>query len=210
MLRALLTWLYDRLYHELAWAYDPVSWLVSGGRWRQWRRSALGLVAGQRVLEVGSGPGHLLVDLLESGREAYGLDLAPQMIATARRHLARSGLRGRLIRGDACCLPFVPESFDTVVATFPSGYALTAEFGDEAGRVLRPGGRLVVVLGARSNAWPWPGLLEWALGRARAGSEDEQYEPRWPMLRARHVDLRGPFGVAHALVAERSQSPRVG
>ncbi len=37
----LLRWLFDLLYHELAWAYDPVSALVSGGRWRDWQRVAL-------------------------------------------------------------------------------------------------------------------------------------------------------------------------
>jgi len=45
-------WATYRLYHEFAWAYDVVSWLVSLGHWAGWRRIALDHVIGRRVLEV--------------------------------------------------------------------------------------------------------------------------------------------------------------
>lgn len=52
-------WLAERLYNELAWAYDPVSWLVSLGQWDVWRKGALDYLTGKRILEIGFGTGEL-------------------------------------------------------------------------------------------------------------------------------------------------------
>ena len=62
------------LYHELAWTYDMVSWLVSFGAWRKWQQSALPYVRGPAVLELGHGPGHILVQLAGAGYTVVGLD----------------------------------------------------------------------------------------------------------------------------------------
>ena len=56
LFQSLLGWVFDRLYNQLAWSYDLVSWLVSGGLWRQWHSLVLPYLVGPRVLEV-SGPG---------------------------------------------------------------------------------------------------------------------------------------------------------
>ena len=55
------------LYHELAFTYDALAWLVSLGQWQAWGRTALDRVRGPRVLEVGHGPGHLLIALARAG-----------------------------------------------------------------------------------------------------------------------------------------------
>ena len=65
------------LYHELAFTYDAVAWLVSLGQWQAWGRTALDRVRGPRVLEIGHGPGHLLIALARSGRQPIGIDLSP-------------------------------------------------------------------------------------------------------------------------------------
>ena len=73
--RRLVAFGFRLLYNELAWLYDPVSRLVSKGQWRRWVRALWPwLPASGRVLEVGSGPGHLLADLAAAGYEATGLD----------------------------------------------------------------------------------------------------------------------------------------
>jgi hypothetical protein len=63
----------------------------------------------------------------------------------ARRRLRQRGQPARLVRGQGQLLPFSPASFDSVVAAFPAPYILAPETIYAIRRVLRPGGRLVVV-----------------------------------------------------------------
>lgn len=138
--------LFHALYHRLAWSYDAVSWLVSLGAWDAWRRLALDDVAGERVLEIGSGTGALLVAAARVGLNPIGLDRSTEMMGQARRRLARHGLPIRLVQGDWRALPFGAATFDTVIATFPAEVILEAEAWRELARVLAPGGRFVAVL----------------------------------------------------------------
>jgi SAM-dependent methyltransferase len=140
------------LYHELAWSYDGVAWLVSLGQWRAWTRAVLPHLAGTRVLELGHGPGHLLATLQTRGFYTVGLDRSPQMGQLARRRLHRASLAQALVQGRAQALPFPDRSFDNVVAVFPTAYILAPATLQEVARVLRHKGRLVVVLGARLQA----------------------------------------------------------
>jgi demethylmenaquinone methyltransferase/2-methoxy-6-polyprenyl-1,4-benzoquinol methylase len=138
------------LYNELAWTYDLVSWVVSLGRWRDWQRSTRSyLPENGRVLEVGFGPGHLLVELAGNGYQPVGLDLSPAMLRLARRNLRRREVSVPLCRGRAQALPFAPQSFDAVVVTFPTPYVYDPVWIDGLARVLRDKGRLVVVEMAR-------------------------------------------------------------
>lgn len=73
---------------------------------------------GQRVLDVGCGPGHYMAALLEKGAtEAVGIDFAPAMIELAQSHLSRRGIEGRyrLVVGGFLETTLSP-SFDTVLA----------------------------------------------------------------------------------------------
>lgn len=137
------------LYHEMAWSYDLVAWLVSLGQWRAWRQTALPHLVGERVLELGHGPGHLLVALAERGFRPVGLDVSPHMGRLARRRLRRARLTPPLVHARAQTLPFAAHSFDSVAATFPTAYIVDPATLKEVARVLRPGGRLVVVVGAQ-------------------------------------------------------------
>ena len=144
--RRVLAFGFRLLYNELAWLYDPVSWVTSLGRWRAWQRTALDrLPPGGRVLEVGSGPGHLLIDLARAGHTPTGMDLSRAMVRQARRRQRRQGTGGSLCRGHASALPFGPDTFDAIVVTFPTPYVYEAAWIHQARRVLRGGGRLVVV-----------------------------------------------------------------
>ena len=152
----LYLWACDRLYHELANAYDRVSWLVSLGGWDAWRRLALADAQG-RVLELGYGTGVLLATMAAAGIDVVGLELSPAMQRVAAQRLARSGVHPAQVRARAEQMPLATGSFDTVIATFPAPYILAPATLAECRRVLRPGGQLVIV-----GLWvqaPRPSLL---------------------------------------------------
>lgn len=147
-------WLAERLYHELAWAYDPASWLVSLGKWPTWRREVLPFIAGRRVLEIGFGTGELLCELARRGFAVYGLDRSVAMQNITAGKLRRHDLSWiPRVCGTAQRLPFPPDCFDTVIATFPSQYIYDPGTLSEVSRVLHasktesgiPGGRFIVV-----------------------------------------------------------------
>jgi SAM-dependent methyltransferase len=95
------------------------------------------------TLEVGVGTGVVALPLRRGGREVVGVDLAPAMLRHARKRIG-----SRLAMGDAGQLPFPDGSFADVYAVWVLHVVADqpAVFR-EAARVLRPGGRLLVVVG---------------------------------------------------------------
>ena len=168
LIARLLNFFYRHLYHGLAFAYDAVAALVSFGQWVEWTKATLPFIEGTRLLELGHGPGHLqrlLLDRAETvqSRETldsaiFGLDESSQMGRLARRRLVRAGhAHPNLTRGLGQSLPFPADAFDSIVATFPAEYIFEAQTASEARRVLRNGGRLIVL----PVAWPKNRFLTW-------------------------------------------------
>jgi ubiquinone/menaquinone biosynthesis C-methylase UbiE len=148
LMRAFMRTFFRLLYHPLAGFYDMVAGVVSVGRWKRWVLATAALVTGQRILELGFGPGHLQARMHADGLLAYGIDESRQMARQAGRRLDKMGSSRRLARGLAQNLPFVSTSFDCVVATFPTLYIVDPLTLRDVQRVLRPGGRLVVLMAA--------------------------------------------------------------
>jgi ubiquinone/menaquinone biosynthesis C-methylase UbiE len=136
------------LYHPLAWTYDLVAASVSLGRWKQWVFNSVGLLNGPRVLELGFGPGHLQAQIRASGLAIFGLDESFQMARQASRRLRRKGRPHYLVRGLAQHLPYPSQTFDSVVATFPTTYIYHPDTLAEIMRVLKNDGRLVILMAA--------------------------------------------------------------
>ena len=157
-----IRWGFERFYREFAWTYDPVAALVSGGNWRRWALSVLPELRGH-ILELGCGPGHLQRALAERGASAVGLDRSAQMIGHSAAQLLTLTARPALTRADIRALPLANAAFDTVVATFPTEQIAAPETLSEVRRVLRPGGRFVVLLAARMHgAGPYQRLVDLA------------------------------------------------
>ena len=115
------------------------------------------------VLEVAVGTG-LNLPFYPRGARVTGIDLSAQMLAVAGGRARELGHDVQLREADAERLPFPDESFDTVVCTLglcavPDEHRAIAEMH----RVLRPGGRVLLLDHVGSNWWPvWAGqrLLE--------------------------------------------------
>ncbi len=142
-------WLFETLYRN-KYLYRFASTVPFAGQWRVWQRLALTRLRGHDVLELGCGLGDLLADMTEAGYACLAVEQSPQMVAATRETLRRRklGEKAWVIQGSAQHLPFSNASFDTVVSTFPSEYIYDPDTVAEVARVLRPGGRLIVVEGA--------------------------------------------------------------
>lgn len=141
--KAQFTRKFDRVYSRFAHAYDLfVKWLPL---WRSWLNQALPHIQGPRVLEVSFGTGYLLTRY--AGKfETYGVDYNVDLIAVARQNLREHGLTTPLMRGNVEHLPFADNSFDSIVNTMAfSAYPDAVSAIREVHRVLKPGGRLVLM-----------------------------------------------------------------
>ncbi len=141
--------LFETLYKN-KYLYRFASSVPFAGQWRVWQRLVLSRIRGHDVLELGCGLGDLLADMSEAGYLCHAVEQSPQMVKATRETLQRRKLDKKVtvIQGSAQHLPFSNASFDTVVSTFPSEYIYDPDTIAEVERVLRPGGRLIVIEGA--------------------------------------------------------------
>jgi SAM-dependent methyltransferase len=141
-------------------------------------RETLAVAEGERILEIGPGTGYYTLDLAAWVGEAGSLeifDLQQEMLDHTMRRVDERGLVNvNPTRGDARDLPYESDSFDgavlvTVLGEIPDQERALAEIG----RVLRPGGRLVVGELFGDPHYVSPGAL-----RRRAESAGLRFERR--------------------------------
>ncbi len=118
---------------------------------RRWTRGALALRPAERILDIGSGPGFLAAEMMSEvgpSGQISGIDVSEHMLAMARERCSRLGAAPTVDfqLADATKLPFPDGSFDAVVSTQVYEYVADVDAAlEEARRVLRAGGRLLVV-----------------------------------------------------------------
>jgi phosphatidylethanolamine/phosphatidyl-N-methylethanolamine N-methyltransferase len=141
----------ERAYDSLARVYDAFfDWALAPGRRRAIAR--LQPATGERVLEVGVGTG-LSLPLYPAGCRVTGIDISEPMLERARERAGASGRADVSLRiMDAHALQFDDRSFDAVIVPYvvsvvPDPPRVMAEVA----RVVRPGGRVVVVNHFRSD-----------------------------------------------------------
>lgn len=171
-----------RVWEQMAPRYDRgiefcEKLLFGGGR--EWVCSR----ATGEVLEVAVGTGRNF-PFYPAGTTITGVELSPTMLAIARQRAADLGLEVDLREADAQALPFDDASFDTVVCTL-SLCAIPdhAKAITEMARVLRPGGRLLLLDHIGSHWWPiWAGQRLFELLTIRTAGEHMTRRPKF-MLR---------------------------
>lgn len=220
----------------------------------RWRDSELGIIterleqglilelaepiSGQDILEIGCGEGVLAIALGQRGARVVGLDASWPMLNAARTRASGKRTDLALCQGRAERLPFADGSFDLVVAVTILCFVAEAEsVFAEVGRVLRPGGRLVIGELGRWSSWAagrrvraWLGSPLWRHGYFRTAGELRRlaqagglapvrvqgaiYYPRWQWA-ARHLSTLDPWlssitTVGAAFVALSATKPQAG
>lgn len=150
------------LFDSIARRYDMLNHLLSGGIDMYWRKKAIDALRGVppgRILDVATGTADLAIAAAAlAPREVVGVDIAEEMLSVGRRKIAARGLSPlvSLRMGEAESLPFAGSSFDAAIVAFGvrNFENLEAALGEML-RVLRPGGKLVVLEFSRPRRFPF-------------------------------------------------------
>ena len=133
------------MFDGVAKRYDIVNDILSLGRTKAWRRAATKVIAptsGMKILDLAAGTGSSSEPLAKAGADVTAADFSEGMIAAGRK--ARPHLN--FVKADALNLTFPDNTFDLLTISFGlRNTENTAKALAEARRVVKPGGRLVVV-----------------------------------------------------------------
>lgn len=140
------------VFDRVAPSYDLMNDLMSLGLHRVWKALAVAIArprAGERILDVAAGSGDLALALakrVRPGGEVWLTDLNHRMLGRGRDRLLDAGALAPAVQCDAEKLPFPAQYFDCVTVGFGLRNMTRKEGAlAEMGRVLKPGGRLVVL-----------------------------------------------------------------
>ena len=150
---------------------------------------SLALAAGERVLDIGCGPGYLAASMGAAvGPQGHveGVDGSESMLALARSRCAgQPWVEFQL--GDATSLPFDDHAFDVAVSTQVLEYVAEIDTAlAQIHRVLRPGGRAIIV----DTDWDslvWHSGDAARMGRVRAAWDEHLVDPHLPRTLARRL-----------------------
>lgn len=177
----------EAMFDRIAPVYDRMNSVMTAGLHRRWRERAADVAAlapGDRALDVATGTGDLALELAERvgpDGEVIGCDVSERMLELARRKAPAVEFE----RGNALELPYPDDAFDAATVGF--GARNFADLGRglaEMARVVRPGGR-VVVLEITTPARPplswffslWFDRVVPLLGRAAGDPDAYSYLP---------------------------------
>ncbi|MBJ6372107.1 bifunctional demethylmenaquinone methyltransferase/2-methoxy-6-polyprenyl-1,4-benzoquinol methylase UbiE [Sedimentitalea arenosa] len=141
------------VFNSVASKYDVMNDVMSVGIHRLWKDAMMDWLAprpGQKLLDVAGGTGDISFRFLKRAGSGHAtvLDLTEPMLVEGRKRAEAAHMADSLdwIVGDAMALPFADNSFDVYTISFGIRNVTRPQKAlDEAFRVLRPGGRLMVL-----------------------------------------------------------------
>jgi len=154
-----------RMFDSISGNYDFLNHFLSLGIDIRWRKKAVKLLAlghPKLILDVATGTGDFAVETLKLNPDkVIGIDISEGMLEVGRKKMKARGLDDRieLISGDSENLPFEENKFDAVVVAFGVRNFENLEKGlAEMHRVLKPGGRMVVLEFSKPRSFPFKQL----------------------------------------------------
>jgi demethylmenaquinone methyltransferase / 2-methoxy-6-polyprenyl-1,4-benzoquinol methylase len=133
------------MFDRIAGPYDLMNSVMTAGLHHRWRERAADLARvgpGSRALDVATGTGDLAIELASRGAEVVGSDFSEGMLDVARRKAPALAWE----QGNALALPYEDASFDAATVGFGArNFSDLPQGLREMARVVRPGGRVVVL-----------------------------------------------------------------
>jgi demethylmenaquinone methyltransferase/2-methoxy-6-polyprenyl-1,4-benzoquinol methylase len=150
-----------QMFNSIAGKYDFLNHFLSAGIDIYWRKKAINLLEKSkpaRILDIATGTGDFAIEALRVGPEKItGIDISEGMLAVGREKLQKKNLTSKieLLSGDSENLQFPDNSFEAVTAAFGVRNFENLEKGlSEMNRVLKPGGRVVILEFSKPTAFP--------------------------------------------------------
>jgi demethylmenaquinone methyltransferase / 2-methoxy-6-polyprenyl-1,4-benzoquinol methylase len=211
------------MFDRIARLYDRMNTVMTAGLHHHWRRRAAdlaGVSPGDRVLDVATGTGDLALEMagrVAPGGEVVGVDFSERMLDLARAKAADPPTRTNVqfSYGNALELPYPDDSFAAATVGFGARNFSDLEQGlREMARVVRPGGRVVILEITTPRRPPLSTFFElWfdrvvpGLGRIAGDSQAYSYLPNsvrrfpGPEDLAATMALCGLVGIRYVLTA---------
>ena len=179
------------MFDRIAGVYDLMNSVMTAGMHHRWRDRAADLAAlgpGDSALDVATGTGDLALALharVGAAGEVVGADFSERMLELARAKAARVAAGVRFEVADALALPYLDDTFDAATVGFGARNFSDLDRGlAEMARVVRPGGRVVVLEITTPQRPPLSGFFRlWfdravpALGRLAGDPDAYTYLP---------------------------------
>lgn len=150
-----------RMFDSISGNYDFLNHFLSAGIDIRWRRKAIKLLADgnpKLILDVATGTGDFAVEALSLHPDkVIGVDISEGMLEVGRKKMKERGFDPKieLMSGDSENLPFEENKFDAVIVAFGVRNFENLEKGlAEMRRVLKPGGRMVVLEFSKPKMFP--------------------------------------------------------
>lgn len=140
--------LFYRAYEAWPRFYDNLTQLLSVGQWEKWQNRVFEDITGTKVLEIGVGPGRLLIRMAKKGYAVTGIEIQKGMAYEARRRVKKAGFDVDILHKTVYKLPLKDETFDDIVMTFVMAEIVDLDKAiEEMKRVLKKGGKIIVIAG---------------------------------------------------------------
>lgn len=150
-------------------APHTLDWFLEAERYRYveygpWMHETMEFAGhrGERVLEIGAGMGTDLAQFAKNGAIVTDVDLSSGHLALAKESFALRGLEGSFVHQDAERIPFPDDTFDVVYTNGVIHHTPnTQSVIGEIFRVLKPGGKAIVMVYAENSLHYWRNLVGW-------------------------------------------------
>ena len=175
----------ERMFDNISPYYDVLNRVLSLGIDRQWRRKAVSMLPAQlglHVMDMATGTADLAVEIVRQRPDARvtGIDVSADMLSRGRTKLEKMGLDMaiELLRGASERIDFPDDTFDAATVAFGvRNFEDTVQGLAEMRRVIKPGGRLIVLEFSRIRTFPIKQAFNLYFGRVlpaigRAWSSD--------------------------------------
>ncbi len=150
----------EKMFDSISHKYDFLNHFLSLGVDHIWRKKAISRLKSlqpKKILDVATGTADLAIAALKlNPDQVVGIDLSENMLSVGRKKLSKKGIEHiNLMQGDSENLPFEDDAFDAITVGFGVRNYENLEKGlNEMKRVLRPGGKLVVLEFSKPSAFP--------------------------------------------------------